>query len=557
MGTENKGYEIIRAVDARSIYNFDIQFEGKQTQAEDDNTSELAMSVETDDEKEDLDLEASMPVLLDLQRMRIRWILHFTLSFSKRQLRSENGAFGCSGHGYILAALQLVFVGLLSVYLAFTFGWLKIPGLKTLIVGNNDFFFTKFHEIIWELKWLVTYILGLLYHRSGHLEMFLKELKLTRCLWKKLKSLGVCYFFVVVMTVVVAPTVLHALHFRDVTPAGSTKQMFICSSLFLMFRAVTAPSFCVVTIVLYLIKVQIEAVGKMLLGLHLSLGTPHALRKIRAVKKMIRKADTRLKWYLLCHLLLLLFTAFTGLFSLIERMEVGVAYSKNPNVTFIETSQTGSTSMDSKALQLKLINTKIDEIRRHLSDSNLFNTGPHQMGELRIEKQMQNDFQALKKRTEDLTLAALGNAQKMNQLTAAKNTTIQVITRSDPAKLQVKFQEKTKPARLMIESMVEFLEVTILFVTPLLLLIWQKRALLRITDEVYDLDLDDQRINGCLIQTEEAKSKIICVLKSIRTMTIFGMEVNFYKTAFLVMLTPFLTVALKALFRHYELPYVS
>ena len=92
-----------------------------------------------------------------------------------------------------------------------------------------------------------------------------------------------------------------------------------------------------------------------------------------------------------------------------------------------------------------------------------------------------------------------------------------------------------------------------MFLIPLMLLSWHDRALLRITDEIFDLDEEEQRRKGFLIDNKETKAVIVSCLKSMSGVRIFGMQVTFYKAAFIAMLAPFVTMILHVMFKQYGL----
>ena len=272
--------------------------------------------------------------LINLRRFRcLRIFLNATGNFTRAQIRSS--------YGSLYNLWRCIFIGLVITYTVFAldlFPTACYDQIKPLIKADpNGLTFTVAHDAVYLMKWVVSCILGSLYHKSGHLEGFLADLRLSSSTVAKARRHGLWYLGIIITMVILLPTAAHTFkHYymlKEESIPNPTELIAICGSMFLAFKVLTVPSFCVVTAVLYLIKVQIDTLGKVLKCVNVNLGLAYAEREIRGVKKMTRRADTKLKWYLLCHIILILITAFTGIFSCIERLEVKFRVGKNETRT--------------------------------------------------------------------------------------------------------------------------------------------------------------------------------------------------------------------------------
>ncbi len=503
-----------------------------------------------------------MPVLKRLKQYKVHWLLLATGNFSRRRFKSR--------FGYLYMAIQFLIVSALVLYSMFTFGELVEPSKwPRLIPAEGRFSFSKAHDVIWEQKWLLTYVFGLFYMRSGHFEQLLFQIRLPRYRWKLANKHGIIYTVSIAFMVILIPTWVHAIQLWIIAPMASHElwQYYLSIALFFVFRFVTLPSFCMVTCVLYLTKVIIDSLGETLKNINSNLGVPYAKRKIRVVKRIIRSSDTRLKWYLLLHLTLILLTAFTGLFSLLEKMEFKATYEES-NRTSVSTpiqfkiAGIKSTKLDFFQRELALLRTNMEEISKNITVGGKTKPGitsenNSQTPNNSEERLARNSHEDLRKKFSmlDVQFRLLRMENKLNaerqseMLVPAKNTTTTTTINNGPSHFTLQFSK----VEVLIVSLMEMAEIIGLFLVPLLFLAWHERAIRRITDEFFDIDEEEQRQNYLLVDCVETKSEILSVLKSMRGVSIFGMQISFYKAGLFAVLTPFLTAILHTLFKQFQL----
>eukprot|EP00112_Aurelia_sp_Birch-Aquarium-sp1_P016603 Seg378.21_Seg378.17 transcript_id=Seg378.21_Seg378.17/GoldUCD/mRNA.D3Y31 product="hypothetical protein" protein_id=Seg378.21_Seg378.17/GoldUCD/D3Y31 len=550
-------YEILPAQEAEQIQDFhDLQpvavrvVRRKKEQA--------VVEIHEGDSEDDYYGESLAPgniELINLRRFRpLKVFLNATGNFTRAQIKSS--------YGSLFNLWRYIFIGLVIAYTLFALGMFPEESYKrikpVIIADSSGLTFTVVHDAVYLLKWVVSCILGSVYHKSGHLEKFLTDLRLSSSIVAKARRHGSWYLGIIIIMVILLPTTAHSFKHYDMLKTKSIdlfKAIAICDFLFIVFTILTVPSFCVVTAVLYLIKVQIDTLGKVLKCVNVNLGVAYAEREIRGVKKMTRRADTKLKWYLLCHIMLVLITAFTGIFSCIERLEFKLKDAKNETRTIKQIDYTNTANFT-------LLKFKVDDLKRELFEVSSDPTSKipaydTELDEMTLQKIQINRLtansarlQRINKKLLDLTLQSLMETQIRHP---PSNTTTTIRSSSGPSKVELAFITKARPLAIFLESSTSLIEVIVLFLIPLMLLSWHDRALLRITDEIFDLDEEEQRRKGFLIDNKETKAVIVSCLKSMSGVRIFGMQVTFYKAAFIAVLAPFVTMILHVMFKRYGL----
>ena len=539
-------YQIIAEEEANAIFR--MEADEVQTLHENINSErKLLEGVDVTDEETDEEKRLIGPGTMErlsLHRLRIGLLLNMTGNFTKRQLKSK---YGCIYRLWQFA-LSILLVG----YFLFAIGVLKIYDIKPVVVVDGNLPFTKLHDAVWELKWLLAFVLGTLYYGSGHIEKFLAGLSLPVHVYKKGKRHGWIYLLIIAFVLLLLPGILHGIQLYDLHKDHKVdklaREIAVCVLLYIAFRVATVPSFCIVTMVLYLIKVQIDSLGQLLKCTNINLGVPYAKREIIAVKRKIRNTDSKQKWYLLCHMILVLITAFTGIFSCIERMHVSVGVNGTTSTVILK--EKGPSQQHPKHLVLDLIRLKTDlhELRDDKLQDSTVNSD---VGELRMHQLEERTAKltAMSQRLLNITLQAILET-KMRRLTPA-NISVNVRTVGGASQLIVNFLERTGPFLILTEAIIALIEVIVLFLVPLMLLSWHERAIQRITEEIQDLDMEDQRRFGFLIYCQLTQDDIIKALKKMRGVSIFGMRVSFYKAAFISMLAPFIAVLFHFIFKKY------
>ena len=543
MVDDHPSSEIIPSEDANIVHNMEYDQAKALTinsGREFDEESDAAV-VESDEEK--LLIAPGTIERLSLRRLKISWIFNMTGNFTKIQLRSR--------YGIVYRIWQAFLSVLLIAYLLFAFGSLKFRHMKPIVVAEGNLPFTKLHDAVWEFKWLLAFIMGIFYFGSGHIERFFAGISLPSHGYRKAKYHGWIYLLSIGLFVITLPAALHALQLYELSLRNKTQiyGKVLCDVFYTLFRIVTIPSFCVVTMVLYLIKVQIDSLGQCLKYTNSSLGVPYAKREIATVKMSIRITDTKLKWYLVCHMVLILITAFTGIFSCIERLQITM-YSGNRTAGVVVVSGIRESQQHQSQLAVDVTKLRLDLARlgkpvpQNLSGNSYESVSIHW-----LERKTAR-LAALNKQLLNLALQAISQSE-IKSLSPSRNITVNVNSNTGPSQLVVKLLDKSRPFRVLMESIVEFLEVVMLFLLPLMLLSWHERAILRITDEIRDLDTEDQRRFGLLIDSELNQKQILKLLQDMHGVSIFGMRVQFYKAAFITVLSPFVTAILHFIFKKY------
>jgi len=534
--------EIIPAEDARTVHNMEYDQAmalAKNSDKGFDEESDASL-VESDEEKPLV--SPGTIERLSLRRLKISWLFNMTGNFTKTQLRSRYGIF---------CRIWQVFLSVLLIaYLLFALGILKFKHIIPIVAAESNLPFTKVHDAVWELKWLLAFIMGMFYYGSGHIERFLAGISLPSHVYRKAKHHGWLYLLSIGLFIIVLPSALHVLQLYDLSKKQNTGNMK-CDVFYTIFRIVTIPSFCIVTMVLYLIKVQIDSLGQCLKCTNSNLGVPYAKREITTVKRSIRITDTKLKWYLVCHMVLILIAAFTGIFSCIERLHITM-YSGNGTVGVVVASGIRESQHHESQLAVDVTKLRLDLARLEKPmPQNLSRNSYESMSVHWLERKTAR-LAALNKQLLNLSLQAIAES-KMKSLSPSRNITVNVNSNTGPSQLIVKLLDKSRPFRILMEAIVEFLEVILLFLLPLMLLAWHERAILRITDEIRDLDTEEQRRFCFLIDSELNQKQIVKLLRDMHGVSIFGMRVQFYKAAFITVLSPFVTAILHFIFKKYKM----
>ena len=577
------GNDVVHLADAYSLGEMEILDHEKEFEKD---LLYVAVEIVKDEDFDDADetgLEDDTPLVIcpgtiqgvQLKRLKLRWFLVIIGQwFPKSWLKQFK--FG-------LIAFQLFCLVLLFAYFLFMFGF--IGHVHTVVVDNTNYPFTTAKNFVWEFRWILTYLLGIIYHHTGHFEVFLSSLRLPVETLAKADCHKKLYFLFLVVLIVTIPTGLHLLqllvmHDRVSEYHGkllSNWQIGLCSTCFALYRIVCLPSFCVVTVVLYLVKAQLHTLGRELRCLNVNLGLSYAKHEIRMLKRKIRGTDSALKWYLICHLILILFSAFTGIFSCIERLRFSVAgHLQNTTETVVKKTivqparispATQRNAFVPVLMKFAEMKAKLDRMESSLLLLQNTASSPAKSNDLVSVKEKSNAssstsaFQLYKTRLDSyredlLALSAEGLSQMSDMKTIAMvtNLTDTVITGNNGLrKVAVGIIIKFSALRVILEEASSLLEILVLYLVPLFLLAWHERAIQSITDEIIDIDVEEQRRNSFLFDTEQKKDEIVKYLKTMRGVTVFGTRFSFYKAAFVSVLAPFITITLHFLFKHFHL----
>ena len=260
-GVVNQNFFIIDAEETRLIPDLEVQIEQTEKEKRRVKLGELEKGFDEvnvyngSDEGDDLNVLPGSNLLLSLERWKCLIIVNITGYFTKKQLKSR--------YGYFYRFWQTVAIALIATYHLFQFGIGKLSSknIRPVVVADSNYPFTYAHDVLWQLKWSVAYVLGMAYFGSGHLEVFVSCLRLPSDVYKKARRHRAWYVIIIATLVLILPAAFHALQLYDSIQLQSKGKngskadkykyanIMICDLLYLAFRVATVPSFCIVTAV--------------------------------------------------------------------------------------------------------------------------------------------------------------------------------------------------------------------------------------------------------------------------------------------------------------------
>ena len=203
---------------------------------------------------------------------------------------------------------------------------------------------TTVENAMWEFRWLVTCLLGILRTRKAWREMFeggLKKIKLGEDRWKKVKCFSRCLAFALLfMWALNVFEVFVEIKFSGLSRANMALAIFVDSFMALLDRILAFPLFFLFCVTMYILCCMVEEyrhdIGTWGKGEEKSESSSEdadspvndentARARFREIKDAIRNTGLIFEPYLMVHFLLLVCTFFLGVCACFEQMEVKIA----------------------------------------------------------------------------------------------------------------------------------------------------------------------------------------------------------------------------------------
>ena len=404
----------------------------------------------------------------------------------------------------ICTTMQVLIVGILVCCYSFDMGFFNN---RSLVKEEMNETVTAAKNIIWSLRFLELYVLGVLYFRKRHLEEMLSTVILTEGYWKETQQTIRKAIFAVIVCEVIFPVSLKAAQMNLSTQKVASfnmEQISLAISLSLIARLAALPMFVGFIYEVYIIfshirffKEQIQKWPKDKFE--------EAWDRFINIKKMIRDAESHFQPFLITHLLLLLILLIPSIFSCAERFQTEIYYRQKYSDPIMLTpaaqipSNTGFTVTNF---------------------SSFYNN--NEMG---------------------LIL----------KITGPNNTRHQVKTYKLPFEYTDKLTDVKEVIRIGCSALGDFLEMLVLYTLPLIFLAKLHKIMTRLPEVVGDLKFSEQREAGYLFQNKEILDTMVAKLSTGRGIQIMEMNLTGVKTALVTLLLPFLTTAIHLLFLHVDL----
>ena len=368
---------------------------------------------------------------------------------------------------------------------------------------------TAAKNIIWSLRLLEMYILGVFYFRKRHLEKMLAEVVLTRRYWKKARNTIYKISFLVFLFVFVLPVSSKAVQMTLTTRKEKSfeiKQIVLNLSLSILARVVALPIYFAFIHEVYIIYSQIrffkEQIQKWPDGMK-----EEARNRFIDLKVMIRDAERSFQPFLVTHLLLLVVLLIVSTFSCVERFQNESRYQQKYS--------------------------DLVEMRPAAAI-------PNDIGGL-----MFTNFTSFYQK-EEVTL--------LQKLSGQNNTTQPPNQKFMLPPQHTKYETDVNGiVKMACGALADFLEMLVLYSLPLVFLAKLHKIMISLPEVVQDLKFSEPRENGYLFQNEQILCKMLADLSTGRGIQILRMNLTGIKAALLTLLMPFLTTAIHLLFLHVHL----
>lgn len=497
---------------AHATGNIDSDFQGAR-----DRTSSMTSIVSKQCEEEtaygdsDSDIETawiddSKPVTRDdavinlsLSSSRLKW-LRFYLEFITFQWYPQNASIKRKAFWAMMQCLIVIFFCICYAYDMGAFH------NRSLIEEELKETVTAAKNIVWSLRYLEMYILGLYYFRKRHLERMLTEVILTRRYWKKVRRTIFKTGAAVLIGVFVVPVFSRVTQMNITTEKVESfdlKEIVLSLIFSVLARLVALPIFIVFIFEVYIIFSRVrffkEQVQKW------REGKEKIRNRFIDIKITIRRAERAFQPFLLIHLLLLLILLIPSIFSFAERIQTE-SYYKQTYTDQAELTRARETPRDPNII--------VDIGKQNYSQ-------PQQL--------------AIYLRLAD---------SKVN-----KNTTQSQAFK----KHTVSKTDGWMITKIICGALADFLEMLVLYSLPIVFLAKLHKIMTSLPEVVQDLKYSEQREGDYLFDDDEILNKVKGYLENGRGIRILGIDLTGVKAVLLTLLMPFLTTAIHLLFVHVDL----
>ena len=450
------------------------------------NHDQCIISVLEGDDDGDIDKEAAAMLKVYL-RFSFQWY-PASVTFAKE---------------WFWTAIQfIIFVALFGCYL-FDMGAF---GNRSLVEEQWEETVTTAKNVIWSLRMIEMYILGVLYFRTRHLENMLSTV--TRQCWEKAKKTINRISFAVFLFAFVLPMILKAVQMTLSTEKAKSfevKQVALNLSLSILVRIVCLPIFFALIHVVYIMYSKIRFFKEQIQTWPADM-KEEARNRLLDVNTMIQNAEESLQPFLVVHLLLLLVLLIPSIFSCAERFQEESRYEQK----YRDSEKMGSAAWT-----------------------------PDNTGSL-IFSNFSN-FYRKDERALVFKLLALGH-----------NTTQPPQLKLPPEHTEY-LTDVNGIVKFACGALADLLEMIILYSLPLWFLAKLHKAMRSLPEVVQVLKFSEQRENGYLFQNRQILDEMLRDLSSAKGVQIQGMDLTGVKAAVMTLLMPFLTTAFHLLFLHIHL----
>ncbi len=434
-----------------------------------------------------INLSVSSPALKVL-----RWFLQITFQWYPQNASFARKAF--------TTVMQFLVIAFLCCCYAFDMGAFHNRSLIQDELGQTV---TAAKNIIWSLRYLEMYILGVLYFRKRHLEKMLSEVILTRRYWKKVRRTIFKISVAVLICVFAVPVTSKIVQMNITTrkvESFDLKEILCNVALSILARVVALPIFLAFIYVVYITFSQIRYYKEQIQKWRD--GKEKARNRFIDITVIIQDTERSYQPFLITHLLLLLILLIPAVFSCVERLQTESHY---------EQTYTDQMKMTS-AVKLP----------------------PQNPEELIV-----TNFSSIQPQEVTFLL----------KLPTSRNTT----QPKAPEKHTVSKTDIAGIAKIICGNLGDFLEMVVLYSLPLVFLAKLHKIMTSLPEVVQKLKFSDQMEKGYLFQDKQILDEMNSDLSTGRGVQILRMNLTGVKAALLTLLMPFLTTTIHLLFLHVDL----
>lgn len=365
---------------------------------------------------------------------------------------------------------------------------------------------TAAKNVVWSLRMIEMYILGMLYLRKRHLQNMLSEVIITSQYWKKAKNTINKVSFAVFLFAFVLPVISRAvqmsLHTKKEPEAFEVWQIALNLSLSILARFLCLPIIVTFIHAVHIIFCQIRLFKRQIKEWRGSM--EEAIARFQDIRKKIRKAEKAFQAFLTTHLLLLLVLLSLSIFSYAERFQDETRYQ-----------------------QKYVYDLKLNSAGAILKHSDNF-----------IQVSNFSSF----RQPQGMTLVL--------QLPVPLNTTTQ---KKSPAEHTKNVTDVIGTVKVSCAVLADFLEMLILYSLPFVYLAKLHKIIKSLPEVVGELKFSEQTRRGYLFQNKPIMDDILTELWKGRGIEILGMNLTSLKAALITLLMPFLTTTFHLLFEHIKI----
>ena len=450
---------------------------------------------------------------------------------------------------------QAFILSLIALSFVFDGGW--FCPVYTPMSLDWQFEITRLKNILWEARWFLGNAIGIWYFKTRHLEWFLGYISMPERIWRKFFTRAKWFLVFLMFTCIVMPTVIHAcvinVLLEEKLPLW---QQVVHLSGYVICRYTTFPVFLALISILHLLDLYIKVCGariKYLLLNALCMRGPgdqkgavenkealtkaarDCMKMVGEMKHVTSKTENRVKYFMLFHLIMLLFTAFLGIFSYMERLEFEVKSKPMQNSTM-----EGLTNANRLIL-----------IRPHFNTTN------------RAEKRIQQTIQHLVKLKEATNVSpetpitdliqvlndTLSSISDFSQNQEQKISIVQTGTLSQSFSASLK--EQVNRTRLFIQMGLDCMETALLYGLPLFLLIKIDTSVTSVKEGL--VNLQARQATFTFDMTKEVW-EVVNFMKTMSGIRIFGFQSTLFRTMILTFAGPILLSVVHSLLTYVNMP---